>query len=376
MINYKKGVFTVALVFWVLHPGSSLGEDGESHKGYESAVVIDAETGRTLFEDRSHLPRRPASTVKTMLELIVMEGVREGRVSLDDSVATSAKASKVGGSQVFLKEGEVFSLRDLMKAIVIHSANDACTSVAEHLAGSEERFVTLMNRRAGELGLEDTRFVNVHGLDKDGGPVSSARDLARLARELIEYPRILEWSSRSKDSFRDGRFILRNRNQLVGVYPGMDGLKTGYTRRAGFCLVATAVRDDLRLISVVMGAPTEKMRFSETVRLLNRTFDRYRKVPIVRKGERVGEIRVVRGRSERVALMAKTGCFALLEEGEEGRIRRFKTNPDAYPAPIKNGETLGSLIVSLGDSVLSTVELVANREVPRMTTWEWVRSWL
>ena len=376
MINYKKGVLPVALVFWVLHPGISLGEEGQSHKGYESALVIDAETGRILFEDRSHIPRRPASTVKTMLELIVMEGVREGRVSLDDSVVTSAKASKIGGSQVFLKEGEVFTLRDLMKAIVIHSANDACTSVAEHLAGSEERFVASMNRRAGELGLEDTRFVNVHGLDKKKGPVSSARDLARLARELIKHPNILEWSSRSKDSFRDGRFILRNRNQLVGVYPGMDGLKTGYTRRAGYCLVATAVRDDLRLISVVLGAPTEKMRFSETVRLLNRTFDRYRKVPIVRKGERVGEIRVVRGRSKRVALMAKTGCFALLEEGEEGRIRRFKTNPDAYPAPIKDGETLGSLIVSLGDSVLSTVELVANREVPRMTTWEWVRSWL
>ena len=376
MINYKKGVLTVALVFWVLHPVFSLGAEGESHKGYESAVVIEAETGRTLFEDRSHIPRRPASTVKTMLELIVMERVREGRVSLDDSVVTSAKASKIGGSQVFLKEGEVFSLRDLMKAIVIHSANDACASVAEHLAGSEERFVASMNRRAGELGLEDTRFVNVHGLDEDDGPVSSAKDLAQLARELIEYPRILEWSSRSKDSFRDGRFILRNRNQLVGVYPGLDGLKTGYTRRAGYCLVATAVRDDLRLISVVLGAPTEKMRFSETVCLLNRTFDRYRKVPIVRKGERVGEIRVVRGRSERVALIAKTGCFALLEEGEEQRIRRFTTNPDAYPAPIKNGETLGSLIVSLGDSVLSTVELVANRGVPRMTTWEWVRSWL
>ena len=150
--------------------------------------------------------------------------------------------------------------------------------------------------------------MNVHGLDADEDPVSSAQDLARLSRELIEYPRILEWSSRSKDSFRDGRFILRNRNQLVGVYPGLDGLKTGYTRRAGYCLVAMAVRDDLRLISVVMGAPTEKMRFSETVRLLNRVFDRYRKVPIVRKGERVGEIKVVRGRSELVVSFRGKPC--------------------------------------------------------------------
>ena len=189
-------------------------EEGPEMAGpsYQSALVIEAETGKVLFEDKSHLPRAPASTVKTVLELIVMDMVEQGKVKLTDSITTSAWASKIGGSQVYLKQGEVFSLEDLMKAIAIHSANDACVAVAEHLAGSVEGFVDMMNQKAQELGLKDSRFVNVHGLDDDATAVNvtSAHDLALIARELVKHPKVLGWSSTIEDTFRDGKFVLSN----------------------------------------------------------------------------------------------------------------------------------------------------------------------
>jgi D-alanyl-D-alanine carboxypeptidase (penicillin-binding protein 5/6) len=356
------------------------GEEGPEGAGprYASAIVVEAETGRALFEDRSHLSRAPASTVKTMLELLVMEMVEQGKIKLTDSITTSAWASKIGGSQVYLKQGEVFPLEEMMKAIAIHSSNDACVAVAEHLAGTPEGFVEMMNQRAQELGLHNTRFTNVHGLDDDETAVNvtSARDLALIARELVKHPKVLEWSSKVEDTFRDGKFTLSNTNHLVGKFPGLDGLKTGYTRLAGFCLVATARRNDLRLISVVMGSPSNKVRFSESARLLSMIFSQYKKVPIVREGETLGEVKVERGKEEKVKLVAKAGFSALLRSGQEKAIRRSVTKPEERPAPVKQGEALGALRVFLGDSLLTTVEAVSEREVARMTTWEWIKSWL
>lgn len=362
-------------------PAASSGEGGAEGAGppYVSAIVIEAETGRVLFEDNPHLPRAPASTIKTMLELLVMEMVAEGKVKLTDSITTSAWASRIGGSQVYLKEGEVFPLEDLMKAIVIHSANDACVAVAEHLAGTAEGFVEMMNQRAQELGLRDSHFTNVHGLDDDETAmnVTSAYDLALIARELVKHPKILEWSSKVEETFRGRTFILSNTNHLVGKFPGLDGLKTGYTRRAGFCLVATAKRGDLRLISVVMGAPSNKVRFAESARLLSRVFSQYKKVPVIREGETLGEVTVSRGREEKVRMVARTGFSALLRSGQEKALRRSVTRQaDERPAPIRQGELLGTLRIFLGDSLLATVEAVAERDVARMTTWEWIKSWL
>lgn len=359
-------------------PSEEEGPERASGPRYESAIVIEAETGRVLFEDRPHLPRAPASTVKTVLELLVMEMVEQGKIKLTDSITTSAWASRIGGSQVYLKQGEVFPLEDLMKAIAIHSANDACVAIAEHVAGSAEGFVDMMNQRGQELGLHESHFVNVHGLDDDAAAVNatSAYDLAHIARELVKHPKVLEWSSKVEDTFRDGKFILSNTNHLVGKFPGLDGLKTGYTKRAGFCLVATAKRNDLRLISVVLGAPSNKVRFSESARLLSMAFNQYKKVPVVRQGETLGEVKVTRGKEEKVKLVARTGFSALLRSGQEKTIKRSMTKPDEHPAPIKQGEALGSLKVSLGDSILATVEAVAEREVARMTTWEWIKSWL
>ncbi len=355
------------------------GAESASGPSYVSAIVIEAETGRVLFEDKPHLPRAPASTVKTMLELLVMQTVEEGKLKLTDSITTSAWASKIGGSQVYLKQGEVFPLEDLMKAIAIHSSNDACVAVAEHLAGTVEGFVEMMNQRGQEIGLHDTHFTNVHGLDDDAAAVNvtSAYDLAQIARELVKHPKVLEWSSKVEDTFRDGKFILSNTNHLVGKFPGLDGLKTGYTHRAGFCLVATARRNDLRLISVVMGSPSNKVRFSESARLLSRVFSQYKKVPIVREGETLGEVKVGGGKEEKVKLVAKTGFSALLRSGQEKTIKRSMTKlSEERPAPIRQGEALGALQVSLGDSLLTRVEAVAERDVARLTTWEWIKSWL
>ena len=385
-----KRILVVALLISFSSPVSaraprraaaSSGEEGPEGAGppYASAIVIEAETGRVLFEDKPHLPRAPASTVKTVLELLVMEMVTEGKVKLTDSITTSAWASKIGGSQVYLKEGETFPLEDLMKAIAIHSSNDACVAVAEHLAGTAEGLVEMMNQRAQELGLRDSHFTNVHGLDDDETAVNvtSAYDLALIARELVKHPKILEWSSKVEDTFRDGKFILSNTNHLVGKFPGLDGLKTGYTKRAGFCLVATAKRGDLRLISDVMGAPSNKLRFAESARLLSRAFSQYKKVLVVREGEPLGEVKVARGREEKVRLVAKTGFSALLRSGQEKAIKRSMAKlPEEHPAPIQQGEVLGTLQVSLGDSLLATVEAVADRDVARLTTWEWIKSWL
>jgi D-alanyl-D-alanine carboxypeptidase (penicillin-binding protein 5/6) len=236
----------------------------------------------------------------------------------------------------------------------------------------------MMNQKAQEVGLRDSRFTNVHGLDDDETAVNvtSAYDLAQIARELVKHQKVLEWSSRVEDTFRNGTFILSNTNHLVGKYPGLDGLKTGYTRRAGFCLVATAKRNDLRLISVVLGAPSNRMRFEESARLLSMIFNQYRKVPVVRQGETLGEVQVSRGKEEKVRLVAKTGYSALLRGGQEKAIKRSFSKPEERPAPIRQGETLGTLKVSLGDSLLATVEAVADREVGRMSFWEWIRSWL
>ena len=194
-----------------------------------------------------------------MLELVVLEMVKAGEISLEDSVWVSRRAARTGGSQVFLKRGEVFTLGQLMEAVAISSANDACVAIAEHISGSTAGFVRLMNKRAQSLGMHETRVVNVHGLDNtpvSKGNTTTARDLSKLARLLLaHHPEVLEWSSIRRKSFRNGKFMLRATNRLLGRFQGLDGLKTGYTRRAGSCLVSTASRRNMRLISVILGAP-------------------------------------------------------------------------------------------------------------------------
>ena len=256
-----------------------------------------------------------------------------------------------------------------MQAIAIPSANDACVAVAEHIAGSVDGFVSMMNARARELGLKNTHCVNVHGLDdtpRSDRNLTTAYDLAQIARTLVGYPKTLEWSSTRIKPFRDGEFMLYTTNKLLGKFRGMDGLKTGYTQRAGSCLVASAERQDMRLISVIMGAKKERIRDRETARLLSWGFNTFARVPVAEAGESVGRVALDWGMEPEVHVQIADTATAVLSLVQERQLRRELELPKLHPAPVKAGDELGHIKITLGDSLLAQIDLVAGKSVERM----------
>ena len=345
---------------------------------FASALLVEASTGAVLFEHEADAPRSPASTQKLLLQLVVMDAVADGRFALADSVHTSARASLTGGSQVYLQQGEVFPLSEMLATIVISSANDACVAVAEHIGGSVEGFVDLMNAKARELGMTSTRCVNVHGLDdtpRDEGNVTTARDLAAVSRALLLHRRILQWSSIRVRPFRGGVFTLYTTNKLLGRFEGLDGLKTGYTRRAGSCLVATAQRRDMRLVSVILGGRGERLRDRQTARLLEWGFNHFTKGPLTLAGEPVGRVSLDWGREPEVAAVTADTFVAVLTPEQRRRVERDVELPELQPAPVAAGDTLGVLRLRLDDDVLAQVELIAADSVGRMSVWEKLLSY-
>jgi D-alanyl-D-alanine carboxypeptidase (penicillin-binding protein 5/6) len=341
----------------------------ESRPPYVAALLTAPQTGQVLFEQDIHKPWPPASLAKMMLMLLVMEKVEQKAISLSDPVEVSVRASAMGGSQVYLKPGEVFSLEEMMKAIVIHSANDAGEAVAERIGGSAEAFVDMMNQRAKELGLKDTKYFNVHGLPPERGQpadVTSAYDVAVLARELVKYPTILQWASTRKEDFRGGKFILENTNHLIGRFPGADGLKTGSYHEAGFNLAATAERNGLRLISVTLGSPTNKIRFSEAARLLSMGFNNYEMYTALKAGEAVAqEVRVKGGTINALHPVAESPAQVLIRRSEATQVKSSVQLSGPVWAPLKKGAKLGELTVMLGDKFLGKFALVSNQGIER-----------
>ena len=345
---------------------------------FSAAILVEVETGAVLFDYQADAPRSPASTQKLLLELVVMDAVGDSRASLSDSVYTSAWASRMGGSQVYLKEGEVFALGELMEAIAIASANDACVAVAEHIGGSTAGFVDLMNSKAKELGLGSTKCVNVHGLDDTPSQernLTTARDLAAIARALLPFEIILEWSSIRFKPFRGGEFMLYTTNKLIGRFRDLDGLKTGYTQRAGYCLVATAQRRDMRLVSVVLGSPSEKLRDAESKRILSWGFNHFTKLAVVKPGERMGVVPLEWGVQPEVRAVTADSIVAVLT-GEQirGIEHEVELSPER-PAPVSAGDELGTLVLTVNDSVLVELKLVAETDVARMSFWEMLMSY-
>ncbi len=346
---------------------------------YAAAILVEAESGTVLFSYNSHVQRSPASTQKLLLELVTMNMVKAGKFSLQDSVHVSGRASNIGGSQVFLAHGEVFSLEELMEAVAIPSANDACVAIAEHIGGSVEGFVDMMNAQVQELGLQNTRSVNVHGLDDtpmSNRNLTTAYDLAQIARALLHYPVVLTWSSTRYKPFRDGEFMLYTTNKLLGRFQGLDGLKTGYTQRAGSCLVATAVRHEMRLISVILGARSERHRDRETRRLLSWGFNNFSRVPVITAGELMGKVALDWGLEPEVRALTSDTITAVLSPEQERELTRKLDLPAEVPAPIAEGSELGHLTISLGDSVLAEVAIIAAKSVGRMGLWEKLMSYL
>jgi len=337
-----------------------------------SAILIEPETGRLLFEKYADLPRAPASIAKIMLELIVLERVQNGELHLSDSIRVSAWASRIGGSQVYLSENEAFTLEDMLRAITISSANDACVAVAEHIAGSAEGFVDLMNLRAREMGLTNTHYVNVHGLDDEpgAGNVTTARDIATVARLLVTMPHVLDFSSTVEAPFRGGEFKLQNTNKLLGHFNGLDGLKTGYTTKAGFCLCATAQRNGMRLISVIMGAESNKMRFSETARLLGAGFAQLRRNVVLEAGAPIAQgVPVGGGRKTVVLAVAASPLTVILPQ------RVAPPEPVLVPkrglrAPIAKGDTIATVELRLPEGDVVSAPVVAAAAMKRATIFQ------
>lgn len=329
----------------------------------QSAILVDAETGQVLYAKNEHQPLPPASITKIMTMLLAMEAIDSGRVKLDDVVVASQRAHETRGSSIFLAVGERMTVETLLKSVAIQSANDAATALAEFIAGSEEAFVAKMNERAKELGMNDTTFRNAHGLDEPGH-VSSAYDIAIMARELVKHPKILEWTSTWQDSIRDGKFTLFNTNKLIRRYPGADGLKTGHTDEAGYCLAGTAKRDDLRLIAVVMGTPSDEARIAQTIALLDYGFREFTKVKLAKKGDKMGEADVQDGARLKVDAVAAQDVRLLVPVGSEESVeRRVEIRP--LTAPVEQGQVIGRAVFTDKGREIGTANLVAAQDVPR-----------
>jgi D-alanyl-D-alanine carboxypeptidase (penicillin-binding protein 5/6) len=330
---------------------------------YAEALLLEPETGTVMFDKNSHQPWPTASLAKMMIAFIVAQKLQDGSLKPSDRVTTSAKAAKMGGSQVYLKEGETFSLDDMMKAIMVHSANDASVAVAEYIGGSTDAFVEMMNRQAARLGMKDTHYYSVHGLPPGPGQqadVSSAWDEALLARALIRYPQVLKWSEIDTAPFRDGSFELRNTNHLVRTFPGCDGLKTGFYYAAGFNVVATAHRGGMRLIAVVLGSPRKGENFKSASELLAQGFASYEMRAVGKRGAPIAQaVAVNDGVLASFKPVWGEDLSVLLKRGGDGAVKVQFQLPAALPAPVRAGQQIGAGQAVSGDKVVASAPLVA-----------------
>ena len=334
----------------------------------KSAVLMDIATGTVLHAQNAHEKLAPASVTKVMTMLLIMEAIDAGQIGWNDPVTASEAAAAKGGSQVYLKVGEVMTVSDMVKAIAVSSANDCACAMAEHLAGTEAGFVDRMNRRAGELGMKDTHFVNCTGLD-DGEEarehLTSAYDIALMSRELMKnHPEIQKFTTIWMDTLRGGSFGLSNTNKLVRFYPGATGLKTGFTSGAGYCLSATAQRDGLGLIAVVMGCETSQERFSACKQLLDYGFAGY---SLVSPQLEEGTVPVVLGTESTVRAVPGEPVKLLVDKAQANQVLVRTTLEESVTAPVSQGQRLGTLTVQVGEQVLAQVPLVAETAVPRLT---------
>ena len=332
-----------------------------------SALLMEKATGTVLFAKDEHTPREGASVTKVMTLLLTMEAIDSGALSYDDVVTGSAHAASMGGSQIWLKEGEQMRAEDLIKAVCVVSGNDAAVALGEHLAGSEEAFVERMNARAKELGMNDTHFLNCTGLPAEGH-VTSAYDIALMSRELIlHHPDIRRFTTIWMDSLRGGESLLVNTNKLVRFYPGATGLKTGSTSSAKYCISATAEKDGMELIAVVLGGSTSDKRFADAKALLNYGFAAYTLLPVVPESP-LHAVPVTLGARRQVQAVLPQGSVLLLEKNRANALTQSLTLSEAVEAPVEQGDTLGSLDLFTADgTLLSSLPLLAGESVARLT---------
>ena len=334
----------------------------------ESAILIEQTTGTIIYEKDSHSSLRPASVTKIMTILLIMEAISNGQINYDTKITCSENAASMGGSQIWLEVGETLTVDEMLKAICIVSANDCSVAMAEHIAGSESAFVEKMNEKAKQLGMNDTTFKNCHGIDEDGH-FTTAYDIALMSKELLnKYPDVTKYTATWMDSLRDGKAELVNTNKLIRTYDGATGLKTGSTSLALYNLSASATRDNLSLIAVIMRAPSPKERVSNARKLLDYGFSNFEFCLTSEKGKTIKKVAVEKGIEKEVEIICKNNSGTIIKKGTSSNVEsRIKIN-DKVEAPIKNGDKLGRIDFYLDDKKIGSSELIAKSSVDKIGT--------
>lgn len=338
-------------------------------KNAKSAILIEASTGEIMWKKNAHEKLAPASMTKMMSMLLVVESIDKGNLKWDQMITVSENASKMGGSQILLETGEQMSVEDLFKGVAVASGNDAVVALGEAIGGSEEMFVKMMNDRAKELGLTETNFKNPHGLDEENH-YSSAHDMAMIGKELVKHKKVLEYTGIYEDYLRKGtskEFWLVNTNKLVRFFKGVDGLKTGYTDTAGYCLTATIEKDGMRLISVVMGEPEATTRSSETTGLINYGFSMYSLEKMLTTSSNLGNAKVYQGENEYVTLQPLKDVSILNNKNKEKRNVTYTLDIKTIKAPVKKGEIVGKLNVIENGKTIDKIDVTVKENVKKAT---------
>ncbi|WP_100372590.1 D-alanyl-D-alanine carboxypeptidase family protein [Bacillus sp. FJAT-45037] len=374
MRKFLSTLLSLVLVIGVVAP---LGQAAEKQVNLaekaSSAIVIERDTGEVLFEKNSHDELPPASMTKIMTMLLIMEAIDEGSLSYDDKIRTSEYAASMGGSQVFLEPGEEMTVTDMLKAIAVASGNDASVAMAEHLGGTEEEFVSMMNEKAKELGLTNSNFVNSNGLPAENH-YTTAYDLAMISKELLKYEDITKFTGIYEDYLRqdsDNKFWLVNTNKLVRFYPGVDGLKTGFTREAMYCLTATAQKNDMRVITVIMGAPSPKDRNAQVTEMLDYSFSQFMTHKLYDRDYVMADVKVSKGDKNTIPVQTSESVSILTKKGVKiDDVTERMEIDEQLRAPIAKGDRVGTLFIEKEGEVLTETSLVAGEDVYDASWWK------
>ena len=377
---FNKKIVACLLSILIILSFSSLALASDFEVDAKSAVLVDAETGQVLTKQNADVELPPASITKIMTLLLTMEELEAGEISLDDEVYISEDAEAQYGSQIWVSQGDEVSLDEILRAVIIPSANDATVALAEHIGGTKSNFVRMMNQRAEELGMEDTYFANSTGLPEreSQDTYTTAYDIAVMAAELAQYDLILDIGSRRVDMIAgENRFTTNN---LVGHYPGADGLKTGWTTEAGYCLVGTAQQDDSRLIAVIMGTESDRERVRETEKLLNYGFRAFHREDLINEGVEVAEVEIDKGAEEKVNVITESYFAASIRRGTKDLVEQEITLADDLEAPVKAGDVAGEVKFIYDGNELGTVNLLVSEDVERAgfftLIFRWIRNFI
>lgn len=364
MAAKKIVTILLALVFLLSPVMVTVGQAANLETTAESAILIDAVSGKILFQKEPHKRLPPASVTKIMTLLIAMEAIEQGKVKLTDVVTASENACSLGGSQIYLEPGEEFSMKEMLISIAVGSANDACVAVAEHIGGSHEAYVDLMNAKAKKLGLKNTHFVNAYGLPAEGH-FTSAYDMAMILKEASRHPLFKEVTSIKEYQLRGGEFVLYNTNKLLWWYKGADGGKTGWTTEAKYCLASTVERDGFRMIAVVLGTPEPRSHFRESMKIYNFGFANYQAVTLKSARVKVAKVPVGKGIDDQLDIVTKERVSIVVPKGKIDGVSHQLLIPKLVEAPIKKDQKVGEIIVKKDNQVVRRIDLVAQNEVAK-----------